>query len=553
MKKTMLYLIAFCVCLYAVKVDVYAYNQDVLPGGDNYLSYGFFAFDGPYFTSDGPFLIKPYTEYTFSVSETYLAQFSENDIVTELEFFHYETVLGKQYVYLEDFVDSGTEGVKSIHFTSPSNGTYLSLAIMNINNYFDTHDFSSFILEEGSVFDGFEDYIEGTITDTQAPSFTSTGTIYSFVHNPISIDDILSSLSAYDSIDGDVTSRIVLVQDQYTINQGTIGLYQAVFSVTDLSGNETQTTVNIQVVDIQKPTISQTESVRVSYPNVLSNEEILTYLHASDAYDGDISSSIILTDDQYHLNSSIVGIYYNTYQVSDSSGNTETYVLEITVEDNEYPVFTGVSSLVTGYDTFLTEEYILGNIQVSDNYDDSTLLVITKVSDTYSANFHLLGTYEVTLQTQDSSGNVSQHTIQIEVVDLIQPMIYMNFDTIQIYTDSVLSLSDITNLFRQAQELNWEEEYQVSVLFDSYSSHYREAGTYHMSIRYLCNNGDTIDKNIQIVVKDRSDNSSGLPIIIPSDEGPNFIEKHREWFIGGVFIFVLIITNTIWAVLFKKK
>ncbi|MBU1145639.1 MAG: DUF5011 domain-containing protein [Firmicutes bacterium] len=553
MKKLGVFVLSILIILFSFKSEVCAQTLNYLPGGDNYLTVDLFEFDGPFYSTDGTFLIKPYTDYIMTVSQTYFNQLVNEDVLFEILYYDDEMLLESSAVLAGDFSFVGNENTMSYLFKTPTNTNYAFLSFYNINDYFMSSGFDEVILEEGSSFDGFESYSEGTIMDTEAPCFEIFGIVLSYVHSPITSLEILSALQAYDDIDGDVSNRIVIISDDYEINKSVLGTYVITFEVSDLSGNSTQIDISVEVVDILKPVFSDIETIEVAFPNSLTISEIVSLIHASDNYDGDITTNIVLTEDNYSSSNFEIGNYNLIFQVSDSSGNTEYYTVFIDVIDNEFPIFSGITSIIVGYDTRLYLEDILQGLSISDNYDNSEDLEIVLISENYFSNYQLLGNYQMVFKVEDSSGNITEQIVSITVVDEIGPAVYFDFSVIQVYSDTILELSDLTNLFIQSKELNALLNYEVVIQYDSYTAHASTPGMYQLSLDYKSDDGLIFSKTVQVLVKDRSSDYYYEAPIATNPPEIGFWEENKAAITGIALSFIAICSNLVWFLIYKKK
>ena len=274
-------------------------------------------------------------------------------------------------------------------------------------------------------------------------------------------------------------------------------------------------------------------------------------LNASDNYDGDISSEIVIVSDTYTMNSSLVGDYQMTFSVTVSSGNIQTYIQEISVIDSEAPIISGIISIVIGYDSVITEADILENLSCTDNYDLSGLNLILE-SNSYSDNHNVIGNYEMEFSVTDSSGNKTSQIVSIEVVDEIGPVVYFNSSIIQTYTDTVMALPDFLLLLRNAHEIDQFTDYYVTASYDSYTNNARVPGVYHLNLTLTNDLGDRIDKNLEINVIDRPIDYIQVGEVVV-DQNESFFSKFSDIIIGGSLAIFLIVSNVVWVVVLKKR
>ncbi|MBN2505013.1 MAG: hypothetical protein JXB20_06705, partial [Bacilli bacterium] len=518
-----------------------------LPGGQNYLSEDNFTNTGDYYATIDPFLVKPYTDYILSFPMDYDSPVAAIIIET----YDNETMINEEEFTGSSFIYDSQYELYYILFRTDSNTNYMAIDF-SYNTIFDVSGLTGFMLEEGITYDGYEPYIEGSMLDTTAPYFQSAGTVISYVDTPISVLEIKSALKAYDAIDGDVSSSIIVSEDNYTEFSSTLGTYTIIFTVADSSSNLSELEVVVNVVDAVNPIFSDIGIVQAVYPSVYTPTDIQNMLSASDNYDGDITSSITLVEDRYSLSSQQLGVYEMDFSVTDSSGNTGYYTVQIEVTDEESPVISGVDTIVLNYDSFMSIDEVKAGLNVIDNYD-GVLSGLTLMSDTYSSSFNVLGSYSMIFEVFDSSGNRSEKTVNITVVDEIGPLVYFDCSIIQVYNDTVLALGDIAFLLSKSQELEPEENYNVIVVYDSYTNHANTPGTYHLSLDFENESGDVYSKTLQIRVKEKmADYHYEAPEI---GEKPiaNFWNQHTELILGGGAGAIILASNLLWFMITRKK
>ncbi|MEM0173266.1 MAG: hypothetical protein QXI16_02025 [Sulfolobaceae archaeon] len=149
-------------------------------------------------------------------------------------------------------------------------------------------------------------------------------------------------------------------------------------------------------------------------------EDFLPNLVAWDAIDGDISDSIVITDNDGY-SPDTVGVYNVEFSVTNSNGQTSSIIAPVHVVDIVNPVISGVSDTVhISYDQTFNVSNWVNSLTVSDNY--YTGLSISIKENTYTVNKNKLGTYKITVQAVDPSGNIGTLTRTIVVNDGIGPV-----------------------------------------------------------------------------------------------------------------------------------
>ena len=240
------------------------------------------------------------------------------------------------------------------------------------------------------------------VVDQTAPTITILGDNPATIEAGSTYTD--AGATATDNYNNDVTSSITASS---TVDSNTIGSYTVTYTVSDASGNQATAVRTVIVEDSTPPTIALIGS------NPVTVEAGSTYTDAgataTDAYDGDLSSSITTTSD---VDVNTVGTYTVTYTVSDSSANSATASRTVNVVDTTAPVIT-----ITGanpVDVDLGATYSDAGATATDVHDGDLTSSIT-VSSNVDTN--TAGTYTVTYTVSDAAGNQATETRTVNVID----------------------------------------------------------------------------------------------------------------------------------------
>jgi PKD repeat protein len=251
------------------------------------------------------------------------------------------------------------------------------------------------------------------VVDTTLPVITLTGA------NPqvIEVGSAYVELgaTASDNYDGDISGSIVI--DSAAVNTAVVGSYSVTYNVTDSEGNAAvQVTRTVNVVDTALPVITLTgvnpQVIEVGSPYAELGAT------ATDNYDGDLTGSIVI--DTAAVDTSIVGSYLVTYNVTDANGNAATQVTRtVNVVDTTVPVIalTGANPQTIEVDS----PYVELGATATDNYDGD--LTGSIVTNSAAVNTAVVGSYIVTYDVVDSSGNPAAAIRTVNVVDTTAPVI----------------------------------------------------------------------------------------------------------------------------------
>jgi hypothetical protein len=204
--------------------------------------------------------------------------------------------------------------------------------------------------------------------------------------------------TASDNYDGDISTRIVTSN---AVNTSHLGAYSVTYNVSDNSGNAATPAVRtVKVVDAQKPVITLVGDSNMSVKvGAAFTDPGAT---ASDNYDGDISTKITTTG---KVNTSTVGSYLITYNVSDSSSNAATPVVRtVTVSsaDTTKPVITLIN--IAHVKVRWGKTYTDPGATAKDNVDGD---ISSQIVTSNPVNVWVPGTYTVTYNVKDSAGNAA--------------------------------------------------------------------------------------------------------------------------------------------------
>ena len=210
-------------------------------------------------------------------------------------------------------------------------------------------------------------------------------------------------VTALDHEDGDITSSVIVAGD--TVDTSTIGVYVVTYDVTDSDGESaTQITRSVSVIaPNQEPSIMLNgNATYVIFVNDTWTDPGAT---AYDDYDGDLTTYLSITGT---VDTTTVGVYTITYEVTDSDGLTATETRTVTVRaPNAAPVITLIGDET--YNLNVGDTWTDPGATALDDYegDLTSSIIVSGSVDTTTP-----GTYSLTYQVSDSEGGTATAVIR---------------------------------------------------------------------------------------------------------------------------------------------
>ena len=242
--------------------------------------------------------------------------------------------------------------------------------------------------------------------DTGAPVITLTGE--SLVYWPVDQPYVDAGAMAMDDHDGDLTGSIMVSEVDFA-GLGTDS-YSLIYSVADLSGNSAAVTRTVIVEhDMTPPVITLTGDDLVYV--ALDTSYTDAGATVADDYDGDLTDDIVA--DVSAVDTSTLGTYTVTYNVTDSAGNSATEVTRaVSVElDVIEPVITLSGDGLVLWQQ-LDHPYLDPGATAVDNYDgDLTANIVTSELGVFEP-----GTFQITYNVSDAAGNAALEVTRTVII-----------------------------------------------------------------------------------------------------------------------------------------
>lgn len=194
-----------------------------------------------------------------------------------------------------------------------------------------------------------------------------------------------------------------------------VGTYTLAVSVTDSSYNVASKNFTITVTDNEAPVVSRRDggsgSITVGLSRVfsLTKSDFLALFQATDAVDGDVSSTLAIDGD---FIPSKVGLYFIIIKANDTSANYGYLTVSVVVDVDMPPVFVLSDSLINATTSNpLTSAQIQKVIALAFYADENVSTSNILINDTvYQANSTKAGTYTVSYSVTYTSSDGEQHT-----------------------------------------------------------------------------------------------------------------------------------------------
>ena len=244
------------------------------------------------------------------------------------------------------------------------------------------------------------------VLDTIAPLITLNGS--STIN--LGLGDIYNELGATgsDDVDGNITSNIVI---SGILNNSKVGTYTMTYNLSDKAGNNAITlNRNIVVSDNIVPTITLNGASNINIELGTPYNDLGAI--ATDNIDGNITANIIKIE---NVDTSTVGTYTITYNISDKAGNKATQITRtVTVNtlDTIFPTITLSGDNIVQHP--INSTYIDNGATANDNIDGNITNAIIKSG---TVDTSLNGSYTIRYTIKDSSNNETNATRLVKVRD----------------------------------------------------------------------------------------------------------------------------------------
>lgn len=234
----------------------------------------------------------------------------------------------------------------------------------------------------------------------------------------------------------------------------------------------------------------------INYDELLTTETISSYINATNPNDESISVNI--KGDTYSPSDKSPGIYEMIYEANYNQIKKEFY-LTIEVQDLTAPLISIDQPIEVPLANKVDLNTIKSYISVSDNVDELDYHDLIITEDSYT-NADQIGTYQMTVEITDSSGNLTTYSFDVDLIDFVGPVI-KGTDEIYLYvTDNTLTHTDILSYYVITDDIELDES-SIGITFDQYLQT-TNPGVYQITISATDNASNTTTKDVYVHVID---------------------------------------------------
>ncbi len=219
-------------------------------------------------------------------------------------------------------------------------------------------------------------------------------------------EELLRGVTAYDEKDEDLTDKIIVESVSGFIRKG---VSKVTYAVCDSDNNTAKATRLIQYEGYESPKFKVNGNLCFS---LFEHIDIRELVSAIDSLEGNISSKIVVTSDDY--SSSISGAFSLNVSVTNQKGDSSTITLPLIVEDRPLSV---PKIELSEYLVYVSKgERLDFNSYVVDVVDSNEQSIEANVTVESTVDFRTPGTYHVHYYATDSLG-LRGHSVLTVIVE----------------------------------------------------------------------------------------------------------------------------------------
>ncbi|WP_283688755.1 immunoglobulin-like domain-containing protein [Clostridium perfringens] len=317
----------------------------------------------------------------------------------------------------------------------------------------------------------------------------------------------LEGVIAEDKEDGNLTKDIKV---NGTVDTNKVGKYILTYSVTDSNGNTT--TVERTITVNPKPSIiNNAPVINAANQSILQGSKFnpLEGVTAEDKEDGNLTDDIKVIKNT--VDTSKIGKYTVTYEVTDNQGASTTKTITVTVLSNTKPIISDVDSIsIVEGSNFNPLEGV-----IAEDKEDGNLTKDIKVNGTVDTN--KVGKYILTYSVTDSNGNTT--TVERTITVNPKPSIINNAPVINAANQSILQGSKFNPLEGVTAEDKEDGNLTDDIKVIKNTVDTSKIGKYTVTYEVTDNQGASTTKTITVTILNNSHTgtlpNTGDPTTLP--------------------------------------
>jgi hypothetical protein len=386
-----------------------------------------------------------------------------------------------------------------------------------------------YLAPEYTRYGSSEVYLDGDVYD-----------LTSDIDNPLTLDEIISKVTAYDYGDrSQISTTYVDNGYQNALVNKAIGTYPIIFSATDSSNHTTTLTINIHLSDIKAPTLKIKDEFKDENGYLAlgvskcgpkgSVIDLSSYFELSDNYD---SNPLFIETPKITYSS--LGQQVLTVKFVDSSNNSNSEDITVRIFDDICPTIKGKDIWDLSLGEYASSNELLKFYSLSDNVEVTSSSI---TDDTFTGHATELGTYYFTINAKDAEGNLTTKVVTVNVSDEEGPVFFINEISLTLQDDEgYKNASTMLQYLIDNKYLSPTYQNAEYVTFE-YDENYYKPGKYKVIIKCLNQYGNKEYISLNLTINESIKSNTETVI-----KEPNFFVKIGTWSvsffvaIGNIFI-----------------
>lgn len=348
----------------------------------------------------------------------------------------------------------------------------------------------------------------------------------------VSIYDLIADLKAVET-----SSQNKLKYSVYSVTSETVKqvgkTYTYVLKVTTSDGFDDYLLINLIVDDTQAPVIYGVKNFSASAANPMSVMAIKNSLIAIDDYDGEVE--IYVKRDYYTPNSTTPGLYVVEFYAEDEAGNYTQYDVYVEVKDIDGPKFSNDygqevnrMSVYKSTDSVFVYKEAIDLIKAVDDIDG--ICEITIFKDSYTGRGDRPGSYTITFESKDLSGNSSYFVVDIVVSsDMPSKTLILDDRIIIVENTQKLTRTSVAKMMKVCGFYTDATTSYIDVYLNNYADYSNVIGDYIVSYEIKSTNGQYKDGSFNVEVVESRIASGSIYNEKVEEETDGFIVKIFKW------------------------